>query len=42
MVGIVTGLAGSQRIGIAAVTIPLMLGLFLVMTVREERVKAPA
>ena len=42
MVGVVTGLAGSQRIGIAAVTIPLMLGLFLVMTVREERVKAPA
>ena len=40
MVGVVTGLAGSQRIGIAAVTIPLLLGLFLLMTVREERAKA--
>ena len=40
MVGIVTGLAGSQRIGIAAVTIPLLLGLFILMTVREERAKA--
>ena len=36
-VGIVTGLADSQRIGIAAITIFLLIGLLLVMTVREER-----
>ncbi len=36
-VGTVTGLADSQRIGIAALTIFLIVGLILVMTVREER-----
>lgn len=36
-VGVVTGLADSQRIGIAAITIFLIIGLLLVMTVREER-----
>ena len=36
-VGIVTGLSGSQRIGIAAISIFLVMGLLLLLTVREER-----
>lgn len=36
-VGIVTGFSGSQRIGIAAITIFLVIGLVLLLSVREER-----
>jgi len=36
-VGIVTGLTGDQRLGIASIAIFLVLGLALIMTVKEER-----
>ena len=39
-VGVVTGLSGSQRVGIAAVSIFLVMGLLLLLTVREERQNA--
>jgi UMF1 family MFS transporter len=36
-VGIVTGLTGDQRLGIASIAIFLVLGLALLVTVKEER-----
>jgi UMF1 family MFS transporter len=36
-VGLVTGLTGSQRLGIASITVFLLGGLLLLLTVREER-----
>ncbi|MGI9386986.1 MAG: MFS transporter [Methyloligellaceae bacterium] len=41
-VGVVTGLSGSQRVGIAAVSIFLVMGLLFLLTVREERQNAQA